>query len=84
LRNLSKGSTALPLFWSKGILMNAIERYYEHLKNWFAGLGHKPLVPQVKVRSGLPRVYLRAPLEFRAQQKNIFARYYDRLISYFK
>jgi hypothetical protein len=67
----------------KGNRMNIFERFYTQIKNWLWHLGHKPLLPSVRVESGLPRLYFRAPLQLRALQKNIFQRYYERLISYF-
>lgn len=61
---------------------NLVEQYYAQLKRWLRQLGQKPLLPSTRVRSGLPRLYFRAPLP--AQQKNIFARFYERVTSYFK
>ena len=60
---------------------NLVEQYYAQLKGLLLQLGQKPLLPSVKVRSGLPRLYFRSLLP--AQQKNVLTRFYDRIASYF-
>ncbi len=63
-------------------MKNIIERQYEQFKKWLHQLGQKPLLPSVTIRSGLPKLYFRVPLQ--KKQKNVFARFYERVASYFK